>query len=298
MMILAHCVGGFANMTNTLVIAAFLSKTLRVPLYINWLKTDQCQCDFHDIFTFDSVDIHIYNGEYIGDKVVKIWKPARASYADQMTDICGKEETIINLSDINNASELILRIQSEIPNTIYVSEVVVPSYISYFYFFSSFKFKSDLISKIPRHIVDSVDLGFHIRGTDILSKYDVTHDSIRECLSTLLLQNKRIFVATDDANILEICKEFEGILTNSNQHSVTKKNEDQKWMNLREYGHSNIFNVYRARDQVLEGIVDLLTLASISKINGFITSRESTYYELAFKIQIHKSLVLDKVKHL
>lgn len=295
MMILAHCVGGFANMMNTLVIATFLSKSLKVPLYINWFKTDQCQCDFQDIFTIESVDIHTYNGEHVGDKIIKIWKPSRASYADQMTEISFKEEIFVNLADMKHASDLISHIQSEIPDTIYVSEVVVPSYIPYFQFFSSFKFKPELISKVPRNIADSVDLGFHIRGTDTLSKYGVYHDSIRKCLSTLLLQNRRIFVATDDADVLKICKEFDGIVTNSNKYCVIKKNECMKWMNLGQYGHTNIFNVFRARDQVLEGIVDLLTLASIPKISGFITSRESTYYWLVFKIQSHKSLVFDTI---
>jgi hypothetical protein len=303
MKILAHAVGGFANMMNTLVIATFLSKTMKIPLYINWFKTDQCQCDLQDIFTYNCVDIHIYDGEPVGEHILKLWKPSRASYDDQMKDLVYKQESFVNLNDFKNSADLISHIKSTKSDSIYVSEVVVPSFISYFPFFSSFKFKKELLSSIPAHILDSVSLGFHIRGTDTLSKYKVSHDSIRNCLTHLLENHKCIFVASDDADIFKICREFEGIMTNSNQHCVVKKREDLKWMNLGQQGHSNIFNVYRARDQVLEGIVDLLTLASIPKIQGFITSRESTYYDLAFKIQNHRSLVFDTtrnttVKHL
>lgn len=297
MKIIAHCVGGFANMVNTLVTATFISKSLSIPLYINWFKTDQCDCDLHDIFTFYGIDIHMYSGEDTGDKIVKLWRPIRDSYKDQLDLKVHNEEKCINMFECKTAYELVNKIRIEDPDTVYISDVIVPSFIPYTHFFTTFRFRKELISRIPADIVNTVDIGLHIRGTDTLSKYDDPYDTVKLCIEGLLKDHKKMFVSTDDDQITEVCKAFSNVVTNKNRHSVVKKNVNRDWINLGKEGFNNIFNVYRERNQVIEGIVDLLTLASMPKIKGFITSRESTYYDLAFKIQMHKAIVFGTKMH-
>ena len=130
----------------------------------------------------------------------------------------------------------------------------------------------------------------HVRGTDSLGTSD--YSEITTFFNTMLEDASiKVFLCTDDEKIDIMFDNKENVVKYPNKVYVEKRDTNLGWLDA-----PGLWNVNRTREQVVGGWIDLITLASMHKVNGFITSRTSTYYHLAQLLHSNKKELFNFTK--
>lgn len=297
MEIFIQCTGGFTNRINSIIIGIFLYKYYPgsiTKLHINWEPDSQCDANIESLFDIKDPNLHIVKSteEFTNKKIIltKIWRQSRAVYKDQLHMPFSIVENIYNPHAFKKAGEIITLIKNTCKDTqlLYVSDPQVPQYVSYIPFFQTFKFKPHILQKVNQY---NVDIGVHVRGTDILNKFKISMCDIDNYFKNLLAKYNSIFVCTDDKQIYDLCKKYNNIKTNNIINHVEKLSDSQNWYNHYGQDPKSVFNVYRSENQVVESIIDILTMAKLPNITGFVTSEDSTYYVFIQNCKQYKSII-------
>ena len=299
--VVAFCAGGLCNALASLITANTLAKKLNRALYVYWLDgyiaNDMKLTDIFNIYSQNGGPlVHIVDAaEHV--KMCTKGPMLRLSHMD--TPEFKDHKYNCPLQSIHQYSS-IQDINTDLD--IFIYDPILPAFITpadLSNFFETFSIKplhmkqaSDILAK------SNVALGLHLRGTDILS---ISGHSLRNIYEFVMdkfrfTQGGRIFICSDDENIEAMFRNDTNIVMHKKEY-VTRRDPTQHWYvedsfnhlacatnlehNGKKYKNFASVNVVRTTNQVIGGWIDLLTLAQVPSIEGFHTSRGSTYFSTA-----------------
>lgn len=267
----SFCDGGLGNRLGSLVGAMHLCERIGSELVILWPKTRWCDAEFIDFFEpsqkyitceSDVKKIVQRNAISICDTHIKHDLPnLRHIYPENDSfESFGKYEKILHSN-----------------NTPYhfMDEDRISSLLS------KLKINKNILERVSKFVlenkIDDSVLGLHIRKTDHQLLPDSFYYNFIESQ-----QDKKIFVCSDDEKIEnDLSSKYENIITRKKQSYVQK-------YQVGDWRIGDEFNVYRSKNSVIDGFVDMLILSKTSIVK---VSDASTFLKFAlhFKKYIHDS---------
>lgn len=327
--VIASCVSGMCNALSTLVTSTIVAKHLGRHLHVYWIDgfiSNDVQ--LNDIF---NISIHnsatFLNTEEYG-------KMCDSTTAIRFCDPYAQESDfknnaapgpILRIFNYNNLSD-INNIETIDERDIFICEphlapFVKPSDLKTF--FDLFLIKSEHLQIVHNFIYQhQCIMGIHIRGTDILENYQMDLSDIKMFVEhkiafsniNYLHGTRPFFICSDDSLVEDMFRDNDLVAMMKKEY-VVKRDNNQSWLlhsgsldhvhmakdleyNGKLYKPYYCINMVRTKNQVIGAWIDLLTLAHLSQIDGFVTSQGSTYYAFA-KIMhefLHQTSLIHKIK--
>jgi hypothetical protein len=310
--VIASCVSGLCNAISTLVISTIVANHLGRPLYVYWIDgfiaNDVQLLDIFEISSSNKskfLTTEEYGNVCNTTKMIRFCDP-HAHELDFKNNI--DPGPYLRIFHYNNLNEI-----SEIPSIqnhdIYICEPQIPAFIKPGHlkvFFDLFLIKQENLAQVNNFISQhKCTHGIHIRGTDILSMTQYTLDDIKQFVDDMIHKivsngvtkgTSPVFICSDDENVENMFRDNKLIAMFEKEY-VYRRDTNQSWFlhsgsehinkskdlehNGKLYKSFATCNMVRSTKQVIGGWIDLLTLAHLSNIDGFITSQTSTYFAFA-----------------
>jgi hypothetical protein len=313
---LVFSTGGLCNALDSVIAASYLAEHLKCKMQLYWIE-GYIANDIHisDIFTLradaaESTELvdETYFQQFLMDHtadslavLAHMKLPELGGLPSKNPKDFGHVHEVVEWANqpLNRGKDLFL-ITDELPQWITNSYM-----LSLKSFFKRFDMRREYLDAalnfIKKH--PGLEAGAHIRGTDLLSVSGTTIEHIKQFAQSLLDTYSAdptcpIFICSDDEQVERTLKEMSPrFVMHPDKDYVRRRDVNASWFHEAsndhltcdrtiEYGdktyknYSSI-NVVRSKKQILGGWIDLLTLAHMKHIHGFITSRNSTYFLMA-----------------
>lgn len=243
----SYCDGGLGNRLGSLVGAMHLSQRTNSELVVLWPKTRWCDAEFIDFFEptlkYITCESNVENLIKKNDitlcdtHIEYSIKNVRHVYPEKdMAETFKKNEKILH----SNNTPYSFQSDEEISNLL-----------------SILRIKTEIIKIVNKFVtynqIDDNVVGLHIRKTD--------HEVLPDSFYYQFIENnfdKKIFICSDDEKIEnELTKKYPNTISRK-KISYVRKYEEGDWR----IGDS--FNVYRDKNSVIDGFIDMLILSRTS----------------------------------
>ena len=313
--IIVYCTGGFTNAINSLIASVNYARQHHMKIFLYWIDGYVAlDSKFTDIFDIVSnYDLTEITDDELVNMLRDIKTPVlKITHNTNITVLNDVEGPVVNpkhVQDLPNPNDynMVFFHTDEAP---FYVQSHVPMHFSQF--FKVVSFRKSIIDDAFSYLKSFVNVpksGLHLRGTDILSTTGFTYDDIINFASTHAqnLKDKELplLICTDDKIIAEritLLNNPNMIICNHKDY-VKKCNDNVSWYHDAGNDHINAnkfevdgkqfkayssANVYRSHDQIKAGIIDLILLSNMHRIDCFgPTSGMSTYYKFAKMLQIY-----------
>lgn len=298
--------GGLANCLGSLFAGSFLAKRYDINYRFIWNNTIVNDISYRKLFKnvkaehMQLSELNKFVDENINNITIITGQVFPEYWKDKNIPIYTCENfrhDSVTLSFIDNLDTEILIIGScTVPKWAKNSNAIE----SFFEFFPpKYEFFNDPMSKIA----------IHVRGTDMFEIFGLTY---RDVLPYVLKirenhPNASILIYTDDKDVKNNLSENGFLISSANFVEKWDEKRDfnkQEWYetktilikNEKEYDISGQTNVFRSEKQVLGAFKDLFALAQSQVLYGFVTSRQSTFFELSSFLNNHKDILKEYKK--
>lgn len=320
MKVATFCTGGLCNCLDSLIVGRFLSKKLGLPLWVYWVEgyvaMDARLDDILDLVGTEAGDVRLLSGGEFLD-VCKHDVGEMAVLSGELEELHLNPATPVrhSVKDFGSTGELVNFCRSH--NGVFLCTSEIPTYMAsnigeitelFDTFFERFRIKqahADAVNQF-RQETGVGAVGMHVRGTDIMCRYTCTLADVKDFVYSVkeLASDTMLFLCSDDKTIEDTFANDEQIALYRNKEYVVKRTDDLSWEHhaglkhmcddvpifehggkvYKDYASSN---VVRTTKQVVGGWIDLITLASMQNVCGFVTSNESTYYNMALLLNTY-----------
>jgi len=304
--IVAFCTGGLCNAISGLFVGSWLSKELGVPLCIYWIE-GYIALDIGLLDIFDIIDdgICMLKEEEFKEVCARggcdmlRFAPELPEFGLCPVYRCRPQRfdikavgSLASLKEMCTGRDVFLN-TCELPAYLMVPEVVEAT-------FERFRFKAEHVERVKRFVTDAGvgKVGVHVRGTDILSISGRNMDDIRRFVAGVKGRfDGAIFLCSDDEAVEREYVDDDRLRFYPGKVYVCKRDEGLGWYHDagtkhigvtetvefggKEYKNYSSTNVVRTKEHCIGGWIDLMTLARMDNIVGFVTSGGSTYFRMA-----------------
>jgi hypothetical protein len=299
--IYVYCDGGLGNRINSLICGYSCLSQQKYELQIIWPVNRWCMASFDDIFQtkthrfVDSSFTEIQQYSKENNQVLLF------SHENQFCLSPSKFHNLYSFWSLKHFQESISSVMEQsLQPIIYSSQL--PGFLTLEiieFFLDNFSFSSKISGDTEKFLTankltTSNFYGIHLRATDTgrtLSSFDPWLKMIEK------QKAHRFFVCSDDSSIeKQISSLYRNVIINQKRFYIKKAEENKSWCEntIDEDGRSFAYNIFRDKEAVIEGCIDLLIL---SKSYPIITSR-SSFLTLAIIMSQHKTHNLRIIVHL
>lgn len=311
--VVAHCTGGLCNALASLIIGCLLSKKMKVPLWVYWIEGyTALDCAVTDLFERGEGDVRLMNAAEF-EQVMKELGACRRFCGElpelSLSDSYKREPVRHDIRVFGSVDECVRFCQDA---DVFVCTPEIPGWMvdgdgdgrlheTFDAFFERFKIKDVYMKRVHEFIHEHGigRVGVHIRGTDILSVTRCGVHDVHDFIKNVKLgcpPDTKIFLCSDDELIETAYRDDDRIVFYRDKKYVCKRDENLGWYHDAGLDHLNCAsieydgktyknysscNVIRTNEQIRGAWIDLLTLASMEQIVGFVTSNMSTYFKMA-----------------
>lgn len=257
-----YCDGGLGNRLGSLLGGLYLSKKLNYDYEIFWVNTRWCSCPFDDLF-----------------------EPTLKFQEGTLTDIFSKNDSCLYLthdfgfrppSHVKSISFVMMNNLNydEFPCNIVYNNNLFPSFIGIetnINLLKELKINNKILNRVKNFVeennIDENTVGLHVRRTDNPNKLDdkVYIDVINKNL------DKKVFLCSDDEDVENRFSQFSNVIVHKKNNYVQKVTQDSDWTS------DNGTNIFRQRDAVIDGFVDMLILSRTTPVELF----DGTFFRYA-----------------
>ena len=299
--VVAYCYEGLGNRLDTLISAAFIAKRYNIPLSFYWIE-NQISNDANTEDLFETIRAKKLDEsgflQFVDSNASRIFTMSRnISRIGEKLQLSSCESFGCNVSlvHLDEVDKEIILVQT---CTLAPWAATSAGIQAFYHFF---------VPKRELYKAPLAQIGLHIRGTDMLEERHVKGSSVEHAIEfakkvSAKHPGEQIFVCSDDAVIENALK----ALPNSpfimfEKEHVTKRDPkasyndglDQKGLGIdyqtlqtfehqgRQYKNVIQTNLVRSKDQIVGGMVDLLSLSQVKHLYGYQTSQMSTFFLLA-----------------
>jgi len=258
--IIILCDGGLGNRLGSLVGGLVIASKLNLNPVICWPCNSWCNCNYEDLFNIK------YN--VITDNINDLFLKNKDNIF-----LIHENQTNLDLKMIPIIEENIIMLKNTQTNIIYYNNSIpkfIPIYES-IKVLDSIKINNYILNEVKNFClynnINSDTIGIHIRRTD--ANVGIPNNQ----LSNFISSDKRYFVCSDDKETEDYFNKMNNVYVYS-KTSYVQKAIDGSWnsMYTDNEGRCMPFNVFRSKQSIIEGFIDMLIL---SRSTPLITSNSS-----------------------
>jgi predicted SAM-dependent methyltransferase len=301
--ILVFCTGGFANAIDSVIAAMLFARENKLRVFVHWVEGyTALGARLTDIFDVDADAVTLVDQDEFSRMLRESKRALKLTHNASLSHIQAvpgpvidprKGNTVIDLEKI----DLVFYHVDALPRHVLESS---DDYLDAF--FQHFRFKTEISKRADDFVREHrPTTGLHLRGTDSLEQHG--NVSVRDPLDYAEQvaaasdgPSAPVLVCTDDRVIYNALRTDGRFVLYDHADYVEKRDGGLSWFHDdgtdhincatlvhdgREYKRYSSSNVVRTRDQVIAGVIDLLMMARMVKLEGFRTSSGSTYFTLA-----------------
>jgi len=279
------CDGGIGNRINSLISGLAIARIFNLKYCVYWPENNWCQAEFTDIFK---------NEIYFKNASLTELKGTLVNSIPMLHDEIASKSLGINFNSayqytsLKDFSDKVICEKREI----FYYPAVIPDWIPFANVIEELKrlsFTDHIVNSVRNYIQSSIQrpfYGLHLRRTDLnvgLNDHEVLN---------LVLRNPQVtfFVCSDDPIAESLACVHPNVYARPKMSSVAKKIDHKSWLDETSDDDGRLYfgNIFRNKQAVIEGVIDLLILAH-SQIVGY---SGSTFQKMARLIGESCPLVL------